>query len=175
MSLNIIFILGFVLIAWRMIHGYKKGMIEEIVSLISLIVAVVIVFLFGVAVTGYLDKEMNHMILAIIFILVIGFVFKLLSFLFMSLKIISELPIIKVVNKIAGILVGACEGILFIWIGFLVLNYFEVGTISEYVTSSALSNPFMKVLYENNILEQLIQMFITKNAYFGQLVSGRLL
>jgi uncharacterized membrane protein required for colicin V production len=52
MSLNIIFILGFVLIAWRMIHGYKKGMIEEIVSLISLIVAVVIVFLFGVAVDG---------------------------------------------------------------------------------------------------------------------------
>ena len=115
------------------------------------------------------------MIIAIIFILVIGFVFKLLGFLFMSLKIISELPIIKVVNKIAGILVGACEGILFIWIGFLVLNYFEVGTISEFVTSSALSNPFMKVLYENNILEQLIQMFITKNAYFGQLVSGRLL
>ena len=154
-----------------MVRGFKNGMVEEIVSIISLFVAVIVVFLFGVAVTGFMDRKMNSMVVAIVFILVIGFVFKLLSILFMSLKIIAGLPVIKLLNKTAGIILGFLEGIVFIWIAFLLFNYFDLGSISEYVIRSAGNNTILHFLYNNNILEQILGKLIRDNSYLAYMSS----
>jgi uncharacterized membrane protein required for colicin V production len=171
MNINLVLIISVIIVMYSIFRGFKNGMIEEIVSLISLIVAVIIVFLFGVAVTGFIDRKMNSMVIAIIFILVIGFVFKLLSLLFMSLKIIANLPVIKLFDKVAGSFIGFIEGLIFIWIAMLIVNYFDFGNIGEYIFTSINNSSLLNILYRNNILEQVITTLIANNSYLNHLVT----
>jgi hypothetical protein len=77
--------------------------------------------------------------------------------LIMALDIVSKLPVINGINKIAGLAAGLCEGVVIVWILFLFVGM--LGS-SEFVTQ------FYKQINENAVLTFLYNNNIIMNALF---------
>ena len=99
---------------WRVTAGFRKGMVQEIVSLIAMAVAGVCIFLILGAVGNYLNHEIGKMVQIIVVLFVVCLVYRLVHILFTSLKLISKLPVIKGVDKLLGALIGCAEAALIV-------------------------------------------------------------
>ena len=110
---------GIILIfLWRMAAGFRKGMVQEIISLIAMAAAGVCVFLIIGAVGSFMDQEIGSLIQIVAVLIAVCLAYRLVNLLFISLKLISKLPIVKGLDKVLGAVVGFAEaGILD---GFLV-------------------------------------------------------
>ncbi len=101
---------------WRIRTGFRKGMVQEIVSLIAMAVAGVCIFLIMGAIGNYLNHEIGKMVQIISVLFVVCLVYRLVHVLFTSLELISKLPIIKGVDKLLGALIGCVEAALIVGI-----------------------------------------------------------
>lgn len=99
----------FFVFIWRAVVGFKKGMVQELLSLVAMAVSGVCVVLILGALGNYLNHEIGKMVQIITVLLVVCFVYRLISILFTSLKLVSKLPIVKSVDKLLGIVVGLVE------------------------------------------------------------------
>lgn len=101
---------------WRIVAGFRKGMVQEIISLIAMAAAGVCIFLILGAIGNYLNHEIAEMIQIIVALLVVCFVYRLVNTLFVSLELISKLPLIKWADKLLGAAVGCAEAALLVGI-----------------------------------------------------------
>lgn len=103
---------------WRIISGFKKGMVREIVSLIATVVAGFCLLLLLGAVGSYMDREMGRLAQIITVLAAVCIIYRLVSILFTSLKLVTHLPVIKGFDKILGAALGFGEAAVIT--GFLV-------------------------------------------------------
>ena len=103
---------------WRMTVGFRKGMVQEIISLIAMAGAGVCVLLIFGAIGSYLNREIGKVVQMVIVLLVVCAVYRLIHVLFTSLELISKLPVIKWLDKLLGIVIGAGEAALIV--GFII-------------------------------------------------------
>ena len=94
---------------WRAAAGFRKGMVQEIISLIAMAVAGFCVILILGAVGSYLNRELGKSVEMAVVLFVVCLVYRLLQVLFTSLELISRLPVIKWMDKLLGIVVGLAE------------------------------------------------------------------
>ena len=94
---------------WRMIAGFKKGMVQELISLVAMTVAGVCVVLILGAIGSYMDKEIAQVVKMVAVLLVICLVYRLVNVLFTSLQLIAKLPIVRWLDRMLGIVVGLAE------------------------------------------------------------------
>ena len=116
---------------WRIAAGFRKGMVQEIVSLIAMIVAGVCIFLIMGAIGNYLNREIGKMIQIVIVLLGVCFVYRLIHMLFVSLELISKLPIIKGVDKLLGAVVGCVEAALIVGILVYLLKNWGLSVLTH--------------------------------------------
>ena len=83
-----------VIFIWRMIAGAKKGMVKELISLIAMVVAGFCVILIVGALNSYFDQKIGQVVQFICVLFAVCLVYRLVSVLFTSLKLISGLPVI---------------------------------------------------------------------------------
>ncbi|MDE7404552.1 MAG: CvpA family protein [Lachnospiraceae bacterium] len=103
-----------IIFIWRMIAGFRKGMVQEVISLIAMAVAGVCVVLILGAIGSYLDREIGRVIQIVAVLFAVCLVYRLVHTLFTSLELISKLPIIKGLDKLLGIVVGFAEAVLIV-------------------------------------------------------------
>ncbi len=107
-----------IIFIWRIAAGFRKGMIQEIISLIAMVIAGICVILILGAIGSYLNQEIGKTIQIVVVLVVVCLIYRLVHVLFTSLELISKLPIIKGVDKLLGAVVGLAEAALIV--GFLV-------------------------------------------------------
>lgn len=114
-----------VIFIWRIVAGFRKGMVKEIISLISLVIAgISLIIVINIAGSYFGDREGN--ILQMLFALaIIGLFYKVISLIFFSLKLIAKLPVIKSLDKLLGAALGAVEAVLIIMMLIQLLKYFS--------------------------------------------------
>lgn len=101
-------VIGLIFI-WRIAAGFRKGMVQELVSLIAMAAAgVCIILIFG-AIGSYMDKEMGKLVQMIFVLIAVCLVYRLVNILFTSLELIAGLPVIKGLDKILGAVLGCVE------------------------------------------------------------------
>lgn len=115
---------------WRIRVGLKKGMVGEIISLISMVIAGVCLALILTAVDSYVEEQITKVIQAVISLFVLCLIYKIVSVLFTSLKLISNLPIIKGLNALLGAVLGAAEAVVIVAIAVRLLKYFSISLLS---------------------------------------------
>ena len=101
-----------VIIIWRMVSGFRKGMGQEILSLIAMAVAGFCAYLLLGALGSYLNKEIGRLIQIIILLLIVCAVYKLANLIFTSIRLVSKLPVIRSADKLLGAVFGILEGII---------------------------------------------------------------
>lgn len=109
-------------------------------------------------IAGYLANVCLNILSVVLAFLLIYIAVKLVL---NALHLFGKLPGLSFFNRLLGFLVGGMKGVLFVWLGFVVLTFFqcraELGGLF-----SALENTYIaNMLYENNILQQFILMIFT--------------
>ena len=100
--MNLLFVIVLIVMFFNIVSGYKKGMVREIISLISLIVMCVVVALIGNGLNSYFDGEIANVIIAVLLLCLVGIVHHLLGVVFFSAKVISRLPVVSWIDKLLG-------------------------------------------------------------------------
>jgi len=95
---------------------------------------------------------------AIVFIIC----FVLVSIIINTLDLISKLPVINEINKTAGLVVGFIEGLVVIWLAFIVINFLGTTQASDFLYSQIEENAIVAFVYNNNLLFKLFLYLIGK-------------
>lgn len=111
-------------------------------------------------VTAFEDYISSFLARAVInimaFICTFVMIMVFLKMTFLSMEIISRIPIIKGINRLAGLLAGFAEGMIIVWIVFLAATIFLGGEIGNRFFSAVDNSLFLTLIYNNNILLHLI-------------------
>lgn len=78
-----------------------------------------------------------------------------------ALHLFSKLPVLNFFNRFSGFLVGGAKGLFFVWIGCIVLTFFQCSVKWEGVFAAMEHTFAAQYLYENNILLYLILTIFT--------------
>ena len=78
-----------------------------------------------------------------------------------ALNLLSELPGLSFFNRLLGFTVGGIKGLLFVWLGFMVLTFFQCSAGFESIFRGMGDTFIANTLYENNLLMQLILTIFT--------------
>lgn len=119
------------ILVWRVVRGFKRGMVKELVSLLSLIVASVTIILLGTALISYFEKNIISMVMAVLLLILLAVIHKVLNLVFFSAKVLTKLPVIHSCDKLLGALAGIAETIVLIWVVFALLGDLDTGSIGS--------------------------------------------
>ena len=166
MNLNLLLIITAVILLCMVEDGYKKGMVRSLISLISLLITCVILFLLGNALSSYFDGRFFNVIITLLLLAAIGLVHHLLNVVFFSAKVISKLPIVHSLDKLLGIVVGILETVLIVWTIYAFNIFRDLGTLGQVIVDYTRDSKILTCLYENNYLAYLIEQLGQKLPFF---------
>ena len=155
--MNILLMAVILVTILKIADGYKKGMVKEIISFISLVVMCVVVLLLGSGLRSYMEKEILGVVIAILLLVILGIAHHALKLVFFSAKLISKLPIGHSADKILGMLVGALEVVLIMWTVYTFTLYFEMGMIGNLIIEYSRDSKILTWLYEHNMLAGVVE------------------
>ena len=148
-TLGVIIIIGGY--AWK---GKNAGFIKSAFSACSMIMSIVGAVILGPIVRTILpDSPIFSYVLAFV-IASIG-----LRIACEVLDIVAKLPVLNQINKTAGLLVGLVEGVFRVWVLFIILDMFAATEWGNALLVMVHSNEYVKMLYENNWLYMLWNIF----------------
>ena len=78
-----------------------------------------------------------------------------------ALHLFSKLPVLNFFNRFSGFLVGGAKGLFFVWMGCMVLTFFQCSAKFEGLFAALEQTFAANFLYENNILLYLILTIFT--------------
>ena len=102
------------IIIWRMVSGFKKGMAQEMLSLLVMVIAGICAFLLLGAIGSYLNREIGRLLQIIFLLVVVCSVYKLVNVFFTAIQLVSKLPVIRSADKLFGAIFGIIEGIVIV-------------------------------------------------------------
>lgn len=105
----------------------------------------------------YVPGYMANLILSILsfvatWLLVISFMWLAV----MMLDVISGLPVIHGINQILGLVLGFAQGLVVVWIGFLIITVFSNTDAGRQLMAMIAESPVLETLYDSNILLNLL-------------------
>lgn len=99
-------------------------------------------------VAEYLSRSIVNGVSFIISFILATILVRMLAY---ALDILSKLPIINGVNKIAGAILGITKGLLFVWIAFLLLTIFCNTEIGKTGLQMIEEDKILSILYNTDI------------------------
>lgn len=110
----------------------------------------------------YVSNYITHNILnTVSYILTFIFIYMVFGIAIFGLDIVSRLPGIRGLNKLAGGLLGLVEGLIFIWLACLVLTAFAGTDWGQDFFKMIESSKFLTLLYEHNLFSRFVLSLIT--------------
>lgn len=100
----------------------------------------------------------NVIFSAIVYLVFFLILLALASVIGMLLDIVSKLPVLKQVNKLAGMAVGLVQGLLIVWLLAILVMVFGNFEFAATIHKQIDANGFLTFLYDKN----LIMYFVTK-------------
>ena len=136
----------------NMIGGFKKGLVKAIIDCVSLIVMSGITVLLSAVSKNYTEKQYAQMITMIIMILVVSIGHRLIKAALGGIKLLAAVPVISIINKLAGAAFGLVQTLVIIWFALCLIGMFNLGTIGEYINMYIADSKMLTYLYENNLI-----------------------
>lgn len=93
---------------------------------------------------------------------VISFVLTIIivNLILYAVDILTELPVVGTLNRIGGMLIGLIQGILWIWVAFLVITLLCNTGVGAYLMELIKSDPILGWMYDRNYLMQIIMRIL---------------
>lgn len=105
----------------------------------------------------YVCRQITNVIInAIAFVVTLLLAVIALAILCNVLNLIAKLPLLKQINAAAGLAAGVAEGLLLVWILFVILTMFAGTEFGSEAMSMIAENPLLDFLYKNNMVSKFI-------------------
>ncbi len=160
--MNILAIIVLIVLLWKITQGYKRGMVKEIISFVSLIVLCIVAALIVNGMQSYMEKQYVGVAIAILLLCVVGIVHHLLGVVFFSAKLISKLPVIHWADKLLGMVAGTLETVLILWTVYLFIMKSGLGMLGQQILVYTQENPILSWLYRYNFLAIWVEEILSK-------------
>ncbi|MEE0920778.1 MAG: CvpA family protein [Lachnospiraceae bacterium] len=161
MEINIVFILVMLIMLIGAVSGYSKGILKELIHLITSILAIAVLAVLWLGIREVLDRNYIGIIMTILLLVGINIVNKVATFIYDTLKIVSALPGVKLLDKLAGMLFGIIEVTLVIWLIFIIMSLFDLYGLNTWLEQQVYDNIILTYLYNNNYLVEIIRLILT--------------
>lgn len=103
--------------------------------------------------SGYIRNYLTSIIInALAFVVTFVAILIMLWILSIALNIISKLPILNQINKLAGLVAGLVQGLVIIWVFFIILTIFGSTEYGEIALQMIEENMVLSALFDNNML-----------------------
>lgn len=165
MNLNFLMIIVIILVLYKVVDGYKKGMVKEIISLVSMAVLCAVAALIAGGVSSYNNGRIFNVIAAAVLLLLVLIVHQLLKVVFFSAKLLSKLPVVHFLNKLLGMVFGVFEVVLFLWTVYTLVMMMDLGAIEQIIVSYTQESKILVWIYEHNYLAYLIELLLSKFSF----------
>lgn len=165
MSINILLVIVVIAAAAKIFDGYKKGMVKQIISLVTMVILCGVAALLANGISSYHDGKMFHVIIAVVLLALLGLVHHLLGVVFFSAKLITKLPVVNFVNKLLGIIFGLFEVVLILWTVYTFAMMMDLGAIGQMILSYTEESSILAWLYRHNYLAYGIEQLLSKFSF----------
>lgn len=160
MNVNIVLIVVAVVALFKVWDGYKKGMVKEIISLVTLLIVGIMIALLGCALHNYMKREIMGLVVVILLLAVLGVVHTLLGFVFFSIKMISKLPVVSFLNRLLGAVFGLLEVVVVLMVLFFFLENFGLGVIGAQIQEYISEIEPLQYIYDHNLVATLMDKIV---------------
>ena len=106
----ILYFITAAIILWRIIASYKKGFARELANAVSILIAVLLAYLLRNIYLGFTTEHIGKALSYLIYLPLIFGIYRLLKLILGALKIFASLPVIKILDKLLALFLGAGEG-----------------------------------------------------------------
>lgn len=109
-------------------------------------------------IAGYLANICINILSAVLAFLLI---YVAMTLFLRALRLFGKLPVLHFMDHFSGFLIGAAKGLCFVWLGCMVLTFFQCSAGMEEVFSALEQTYVARFFYENNLLLMLILTIFT--------------
>lgn len=158
---NIPFLVLCLLLISKIITATKRGIVKEICGLVSMVFASIAVLLIAFAVRKYFSGDRIIFVITLVLLFLLIIVYKILDLALTTLKLISKLPVVSLVNKLLAIPFAIAEMIVFTWAVYCLIMVLDTGAFEACIMNCVRNNPVMEMLYKYNYLYSIVANFST--------------
>lgn len=119
----------------------------------------------SMAAEGFADYLSGYLAYAVIngiaFVLSFVVTIILIRLILYAVDILTDLPVLGGINRAGGIVLGAVQGLLWLWIIFLVIALFADTPAGRVLMEQIRSNPVLSWMYNNNFLTMAIMRILS--------------
>jgi uncharacterized membrane protein required for colicin V production len=144
------------------VGGWKQGLIDGVIGLVSFILGLVVLAITASAVGSYLHQSYVKVCVALALLVVIAIIYKVVKLVFDAFKLLRFIPIGKLADKLAGIAFGLAEALFVVWIAFFILDNITILNVNSWVFEQISQSDILTRLYNANIIDSIV-LNVTSN------------
>lgn len=156
-DMNILFIIVVSILAIGAVWGWKRGLLESVIRIISCILGILVLIVVAKGVGNFIQKSYVKVIMALILLLAIRMIHRAVKFMADTFKLVRAIPIGKLADKLAGTILGLAEAVIIIWIMFLIVGVFDIMGLKSWMMVQVSESSFLTMLYYSNYLIELLK------------------
>lgn len=157
MEINVLLIIVVLILAVGTVWGWKRGLLESIIRIISYILGILVIVVIAKGIGSFMHKSYVQVIMALLLLVTIQVIHKVVKFLSDTFKLVRAIPVGKLVDKLAGAVLGLAEALFVVWLVFLLIGVFDVMDINAWVVEQVAKSHFLTVIYYSNYLIELLR------------------
>ncbi len=119
----------FLLAVWRVKKGFRNGILQEVVTILSGIVSLVCVALVFLAVSSVLAQATSTLIVCMAALIALGIVYKICNLIFRPILALGNVSVIGGVNRVCGAVLGLAEAFLLAYVLYRMLDFMGIYVI----------------------------------------------
>jgi len=141
--------------AW---HGSKKGLLEAVINIISSILGIMVIVIVAKGVGNFIQGSFLGVVMALILLLSIRIIHKIIELIISSLKLVRALPAGRLIDKVAGAVLGVIETIILIWFLFIIMGSFDIYGLNDWIIEQVDQSKILQYIYASNYLVKLFNL-----------------
>lgn len=157
MSINILWIIVVVSMVMGAITGFKRGLVESVMRLLTSLLGIVVLIVLAKGVGNFLQGSYVNVLMAFILLIILNVFHKIGKLILDSCKLVSKLPVVHSLDKIAGIVLGLAEVIVFLWVVFIFVGVINPLGIQDWMMEQVKESALLTILYKSNGLIMILK------------------
>lgn len=114
-------------------------------------------FVDGMGIAQVIAERLTSMVFdVLVFLVTFVGAMVIIKLLFATVNLMSHLPIIHGINKIAGLVIGILEGLVVVWVFFIVISLMNGSDFAYDMYAQINESTFLTFLYNKNIVMNLL-------------------
>lgn len=159
LEINILFVIVVLMLLIGAVWGWKRGLLDSVIRIISCILGILVIVVMAKGVGSFIQKSYIQVIMALLLLVLIQIIHKVVRFLTDTFKLVRAIPVGRLVDKLAGGVLGLVEAVLVTWLIFLLIGVFDVLGLNTWVMQQVEQSRFLTMIY-HYMIELLRKVFL---------------